>query len=59
MKQPLRPPAIIAQAPVVFVRCHCPTCRWLDGTYPGEGYQLGFWPYVPQLTTAKRRVAVG
>lgn len=48
------PPAIVIQAPA-FDRCRCPECKRLDAEFPGEGYQLGFWRWVPSLGPVKAR----
>lgn len=44
----LDPPAIVIQV-AAFDRCACPVCGRLDRRFPGEGYQLGFWRYVPAM----------
>lgn len=48
------PPAIVVKADIFELhRCRCPECLQLDVMYPGQGFQLAFWPYRPLMRVVK------
>lgn len=41
-------PALVRRADrFELLRCRCPECLVLDSLFPGQGFQLAFWPYRP------------